>query len=76
LSRAAAIRAWLAANPGWHFAGDVADGVGAIGSARDAVSRTLWNLVHHGHVRDAGRHGTKRYALGRTARKYERKKAA
>ncbi|RRU17837.1 hypothetical protein [Stenotrophomonas sp. 278] len=76
MSRAADIRAWLAANPGWHFASDIADGLEASGNARVRIFVQLGNMAALGHLTRVGRHRLMRYTLGREVRKYERKTAA
>lgn len=70
MTRAAQIRHWLADNPGWHFAGDVADGMDAQGPDRKRLISALGQMTISGTVRFAGKHGSMRYAAGRPARKY------
>jgi hypothetical protein len=72
MTRAAQIRQWMEQNPGRHFAGDVADGLGVTGVARVRIAQTLWAMGRDGILFVAGTRGYKRYALGRPARKYER----
>lgn len=73
MTRAAQIRQWLADNPGWHFSGDVCDGLG-IGDAplRAKFARSLSNMATAGVLASAGHRGTMRFQSRRAARKLER----
>lgn len=70
MSRAQQIRQWLAENPGWHFMGDVCEGLAGID--RDRVTRDVDQMARRGQVEAIGKQGTKRYRFGREARKYIR----
>ena len=70
MSRAAQIRCWLTSNPGWHFAGDVCEGLGVSGKDRYSMAKAICRLAALGHVVATGKQGSKRYRLGRPARKY------
>lgn len=77
MTRSARIRQWLIDNPGWHFAGDVSEGLSAAGKERYAVAAALGAMSSRGLLAISGaKHGSKRYSLIRQARKYERKAAA
>jgi len=74
MTRCARIRQWLIDNPGWHFAGDVSEGLSAVGDERYAVSHALGVMSKRGLLAISGmKHGSKRYSLIRQARKYEQK---
>lgn len=72
MSGTAAIWAWLDSNPGWHFAGDICDGLGLEGKARLRNMQKLFRMGAIGTVRVAGKRGAMRYSRGRPARKYQR----
>lgn len=75
MTRAAQIRKWLAEHRGWHFMGDICEGMGASGgSARILVSADVGQMARRGLIQMVGRHGSKRYAFGRAARKYTTQK--
>lgn len=77
MTRCARIRQWLIDNPGWHFAGDVSEGLSAAGEERYAVAHALGVMSSRGILATTGKkHGSKRYSLARDTRKYERKAAA
>lgn len=73
MSRSESIRQWLKANPGWHFASDVLDGLATPKEERASYVQLLWSMKRGGVVKTAGRRGSMRYTLGRPARKYVRK---
>ncbi len=77
MSRCARIHQWLVDNPGWHFAGDVSEGLSAAGDERYAVSHALGVMSSRGLLAVSGaKHGSKRYRLARDARKYTQKASA
>lgn len=61
------IRQWLLENPGWHFAGDVVEGMGAQDRLR--VSQALCRMAKRGHLTKAGKRGAMRFRYLREARK-------
>lgn len=72
MSRFAEIRQWLTDNPGWHFASDVADGLGAKGEERRRVAASLSNMSLGGVLSAFGGRGMRRYSIARQPRKYKR----
>ncbi len=60
MSRAQQIRQWLAENTGWHFMGDVCDGMAGIESKR--VAHDVDQMARRGQIQSFGKHGTKRYS--------------
>jgi hypothetical protein len=70
MSRAEKIRQWLQQNPGWHFMGDVCAGLSGVD--RNQVTRDVDQMARRGQILAVGKQGTKRYRLGRDARKYIR----
>ncbi|HIE0523791.1 TPA: hypothetical protein ACXJLS_000383 [Stenotrophomonas maltophilia] len=69
MSRAKKIRQWLAENPGWHFMGDVCQGMAGIESKR--VAHDVDQMARRGQIQSLGRHGTKRYSFGSTINQQE-----
>ncbi|HBS61657.1 MAG TPA: hypothetical protein DEB32_02780 [Stenotrophomonas sp.] len=69
MSRCARIRQWLIDNPGWHFAGDVVEGMGAAGHERLRVSQQLCRMSAAGILRATGKRGSMRFQFHRHARK-------
>lgn len=70
MTRAARIRQWLADNPGWHFAGDICDGLALAGKDRLRCMQELARMGELGLLVTAGARGSMRYTPGRSARKY------
>lgn len=70
MSRAQQIRQWLAENPGWHFMGDLCEGLAD--EDRGKVTRDVAVMAIRGQIESAGKRGSKRYRFGREARKYIR----
>lgn len=76
MSRSKQIRQWLAENPGWHFMGDIVDGIGVEQAERLHVAQSVSRMAKVGHVIETGNRGTKRYTFGRQARLYTRLEAS
>jgi hypothetical protein len=74
LTRAAQVRQWLADHPGWHFMGDICEGMGALGSARIVIAAHVGQMARRRLIQMVGKQGSKRYAYGRDARKYTTQK--
>ncbi|KAF1017686.1 MAG: hypothetical protein GAK31_00954 [Stenotrophomonas maltophilia] len=60
---AKAVRAWLQANPSWHFMGEIVAGFPK--EAHDKVARAVVAMSRRGQIQSFGIHGTKRYQFGR-----------
>lgn len=71
MTRCARIRQWLIDNPGWHFAGDVVEGMGVEGNERLRVSQQLCRMAQTGILFAAGKRGSMRFQFRRHARKLE-----
>lgn len=63
MGRSKRIRKWMTDNPGWHFAGDVGDALGAHGHERTRVSQQLWQMGNYGVVERKGEPGSMRYRI-------------
>lgn len=69
MSFAATVRAWMKANPGPARSGEIADGLGLVGSARTNVTHALRNMLRDGYISATGTYGRRKYTLlGETAR--------
>lgn len=73
MNRSAEVRAWLAANPGWHFMGDICDAMGVSGRERKLTQQTVSRCAGTGHLVSAGSRASMRYTLGPTPRQYRMK---
>lgn len=65
-TRAERIKRWLRENPGYHFAGDVCDGMGILDADdRARYARSLSNMAETGLVLAKGRATYMKYMNGR-----------
>ena len=64
------VRQWFADNPGKHFMGDICESFGYKGKQAQRLSLIVCRMTALGMVVATGSRGTKRYQLGRPARKY------